>query len=72
MQTSIEEGSSDVVNRWLESQSKEIQLLLKNKSRQEIECLIELVSSFTECECKQILNKLSKSPDSLLKSHKLS
>jgi len=58
--------SIDVVNYWLESQSKELQLLLKNKSLEEIKYLIEVVSSFTEEQCKEILTKLSKSQDSRL------
>jgi len=58
--------SIDVVNYWLESQSKELQLLLKNKSLDEIKYLIEVVSSFTEEQCKEILTKLSKSQDSRL------
>ena len=66
MQTNI-----DVVNYWLESQSKELQLLLKNKSLEEIKYLIEVVSSFTEEQCKEILTKLSKSQDSHLEFQSL-
>ena len=61
----------DVVNYWLESQSKELQLLLKNKSLEEIKYLIEVVSSFTEEQCKEILTKLSKSQDSHLEFQSL-
>lgn len=60
------QNNIDVVNYWLESQSKELQLLLKNKSLEEIKYLIEVVSSFTEEQCKEILTKLSKSQDSRL------
>ena len=60
------QNNIDVVNYWLESQSKELQLLLKNKSLEEIKYLIEVVSSFTEEQCKEILTKLSKSQDSHL------
>jgi len=63
--------SIDVVNYWLESQSKELQLLLKNKSLEEIKYLIEVVSSFTEEQCKEILTKLSKSQDSHLEFQSL-
>jgi len=61
----------DVVNYWLESQSKEMQLLLKNKSFEEIEYLIAVVNSFSEEQCKEILTKLSKSQDSHLKFQSL-
>ena len=61
----------DVVNYWLESQSKEMQLLLKNKSYEEIEYLIAVVNSFSEEQCKEILTKLSKSQDSHLKCQSL-
>ena len=61
----------DVVNYWLESQSKEMQLLLKNKSFEEIEYLIVVVNSFNEEQCKEILTKLSKSQDSHLKCQSL-
>ena len=61
----------DVVNYWLESQSKEMQLLLKNKSFEEIEYLIAVVNSFSEEQCKEILTKLSKSQDSHLKCQSL-
>ena len=60
------QNNIDVVNYWLESQSKELQLLLKNKSLEEIKYLIEVVSSFTEEQCKEILTKLFKSQDSHL------
>jgi len=63
--------SIDVVNYWLESQSKELQLLLKDKSLEEIKYLIEVVSSFTEEQCKEILTKLSKSQDSHLEFQSL-
>ena len=65
------QNNIDVVNYWLESQSKELQLLLKNKSLEEIKYLIEVVSSFTEEQCKEILTKLSKSQDSHLKFQSL-
>ena len=61
----------DVVNYWLKSQSKEMQLLLKNKSFEEIEYLIAVVNSFSEEQCKEILTKLSKSQDSHLKCQSL-
>ena len=61
----------DVVNYWLESQSKEMQLLLKNKSFEEIEYLIAVVNSFSEEQCKEILTKLSKSQDSHLEFQSL-
>ena len=63
--------SIDVVNYWLESQSKEMQLLLKNKSFEEIEYLIAVVNSFSEEQCKEILTKLSKSQDSHLEFQSL-
>ena len=59
------QNNIDVVNYWIESQSKELQLLLKNKSLEEIKYLIEVVSSFNENQCKEILDKL-KSQDSHL------
>ena len=62
---------ADVVNYWLESQSKEMQLLLKNKSYEEIEYLVAVVNSFTEAQCKEILTKLSKSQDSHLEFQSL-
>ncbi len=65
------QNNIDVVNYWLESQSKELQLLLKNKSLEEIKYLIEVVSSFTEEQCKEILTKLSKSQDSHLEFQSL-
>ena len=65
------QNNIDVVNYWLESQSKELQLLLKNKSLEEIKYLIEVVSSFTEEQCKEILTKLSKSQDSRLEFQSL-
>lgn len=61
----------DVVNYWLKSQSKEMQLLLKNKSFEEIEYLIAVVNSFSEEQCKEILTTLSKSQDSHLKCQSL-
>ena len=61
----------DVVNYWLKSQSKEMQLLLKNKSFEEIEYLIAVVNSFSEEQCKEILTKLSKSQDSHLEFQSL-
>ena len=42
------ELNEDVVNYWIKSQSLEIQLLLKEKSFQELKCLIEVMTSFTE------------------------
>ena len=65
------QNNIDVVNYWLESQSKEMQLLLKNKSFEEIEYLIVVVNSFNEEQCKEILTKLSKSQDSHLKCQSL-
>ena len=65
------QNNIDVVNYWIESQSKELQLLLKNKSLEEIKYLIEVVSSFTEEQSKEILSKLSKSQDSHLKFQSL-
>ena len=65
------QNNIDVVNYWIESQSKELQLLLKNKSLEEIKYLIEVVSSFTEEQCKEILTKLSKSQDSHLEFQSL-
>ena len=56
--------NEDVVIYWLKSQSAEIQLLLKDKSLQELKCLIEVMTNFTEENCKS-LTKLSKTPDSL-------
>ena len=56
--------NEDAVNYWLKSQSAEIQLLLKDKSLQELKCLIEVMTNFTEENCKS-LTKLSKTPDSL-------
>ena len=58
------ELNEDVVIYWLKSQSTEIQLLLKDKSLQELKCLIEVITSFTEEKCKS-LTKLSKIQDSL-------
>ena len=55
--------NEDAVNYWLKSQSAEIQLLLKDKSLQELKCLIEVITSFTEEKCKT-LTKLSKTQDS--------
>ena len=55
--------NEDVVIYWLKSQSAEIQLLLKDKSLQELKCLIEVITSFTEEKCKT-LTKLSKTQDS--------
>ncbi len=65
------QNNIDVVNYWLESQSKEMQLLLKNKSYEEIEYLIAVVNSFSEEQCKEILTTLSKSQDSHLKCQSL-
>jgi len=65
------QNNIDVVNYWIESQSKELQLLLKNKSLEEIKYLIEVVSSFTEEQSKEILSKLSKSQDSHLEFQSL-
>ena len=64
------QNNIDVVNYWIESQSKELQLLLKNKSLEEIKYLIEVVSSFTEEQCKEILDKL-KNQDSHLEFQSL-
>ena len=64
------QNNIDLVNYWLESQSKELQLLLKNKSLEEIKYLIEVVSSFTEEQCKEILDKL-KNQDSHLEFQSL-
>ncbi len=64
------QNNIDVVNYWIESQSKELQLLLKNKSIEEIKYLIEVVSSFTEEQCKEILDKL-KNQDSHLEFQSL-
>ena len=64
------QNNIDVVNYWIESQSKELQLLLKNKSLEEIKYLIEVLSSFTEEQCKEILDKL-KSQDSHLEFQSL-
>ena len=58
------ELNEDVVIYWLKSQSTEMQLLLKDKSFQELKCLIEVMTSFTEEQCKS-LTKLSKTQDSL-------
>ena len=55
--------NEDAVIYWLKSQSTEIQLLLKDKSLQELKCLIEVITSFTEEKCKS-LTKLSKTQDS--------
>ena len=57
------ELNEDVVNYWIKSQSLEIQLLLKEKSFQELKCLIEVITSFTEEQCKS-LTKLVKTQDS--------
>ena len=59
------ELNEDVVQYWLKSQSTEMQLLLKDKSFQELKSLIRVVTSFTEEQCKSLITKLSKSPDSL-------
>ena len=64
------ELNEDVVIYWLKSQSIEIQLLLQDKSFQELKCLIEVITSFTEEQCKS-LTKLSKTPDSLAESQSL-
>ena len=65
------QNNIDVVNYWIESQSKELQLLLKNKSLEEIKYLIEVVSSFTEEQSKEILSKLFTSQDSHLEFQSL-
>jgi hypothetical protein len=59
------ELNEDVVMYWLKSQSTEIQLLLKDKSLQELKCLIEVITSFTEEQCKS-LTKLIKNQDNRL------
>jgi len=59
------ELNEDVVMYWLKSQSTEIQLLLKDKSFQELKCLIEVMSNFTEEKCKSLMTNLPKTPDSL-------
>lgn len=59
------ELNEDVVIYWLKSQSTEIQLLLKDKSLQELKCLIEVITSFTEEQCKS-LTKLIKNQDNRL------
>jgi hypothetical protein len=64
------ELNEDVVNYWIKSQSLEIQLLLKEKSFQELKCLIEVITSFTEEQCKS-LTKLVKTQDSLSESRSL-
>ena len=64
------ELNEDVVNYWIKSQSLEIQLLLKEKSFQELKCLIEVITSFTEEQCKS-LTKLVKTQDSLAESQSL-
>jgi hypothetical protein len=58
------EINEDAVIYWLKSQSTEIQLLLKDKSLQELKYLIQVITNFTEENCKS-LTKLSKNPDSL-------
>lgn len=58
------ELNEDAVIYWLKSQSTEIQLLLKDKSLQELKCLIQVITNFTEENCKS-LTKPSKTPDSL-------
>ena len=62
--------NEDVINYWIKSQSLEIQLLLKEKSSQELKCLIEVITSFTEEQCKN-LTKLVKTQDSLSESRSL-
>jgi hypothetical protein len=62
--------NEDVVIYWLKSQSAETQLLLQDKSFQELKCLIEVMTSFTEEQCKSLTN-LSKTPDSLAESQSL-
>ena len=64
------ELNEDVVNYWIKSQSLEIQLLLKEKSFQELKCVIEVITSFTEEQCKS-LTKLVKTQDSLAESQSL-
>ena len=59
------ELNEDVVIYWLKSQSTEIQLLLQDKSFQELKCLIEVMSKFTEEQCESFMTKLPKTPDSL-------
>ena len=58
------ELNENAVIYWLTAQSTETQLLLKDKSSQELKCLIEVMTNFTEENCKS-LTKLSKTPDSL-------
>ena len=60
------ELNEDVVMYWLKSQSTEMQLLLEDKSLQELKCLIEVITSFTEEQCKS-LTKLIKNQDNRLK-----
>ena len=64
------ELNEDVVNYWIKFQSLEMQLLLKEKSFQELKCLIEVITSFTEEQCKN-LTKLVKTQDSLSESRSL-
>ena len=64
------ELNEDVVNYWIKFQSLEMQLLLKEKSFQEVKCLIEVITSFTEEQCKN-LTKLVKTQDSLSESRSL-
>ena len=59
------ELNEDVVMYWLKSQSTEIQLLLQDKSFQELKCLIEVMTNFTEKQCKSLMTNLPKTPDSL-------
>jgi hypothetical protein len=65
------ELNEDVVIYWLKSQSTEIQLLLQDKSFQELKCLIEVITSFTEEQCKSLMTKLPKTPDSLVEFQSL-
>ena len=59
--------NAEIVNYWLKAQSVETQLLVNNKSVQEIKYLMQVVKSFSEDQCKTILEKLSKNQDSRLK-----
>lgn len=63
--------NTEIVDYWLKAQSVETQLLLKNKSVQEIKYLMQVVESFSEDQCKTILEKLSKNQDSRLKFQSL-
>jgi hypothetical protein len=65
------ELNEDVVQYWLKSQSTEMQLLLKDKSFQELKFLIEVATSFTEEQCEILRTKLLTSPGSLAESQSL-